>query len=93
MLSTIYSLGTILLSYSCGSQMKGQPSSGDIFHARSRVRRDYPSEVMDIVSYCKTVVACLASWCRGIPFHHQIMSDDIDDLQDPRYHMSRRAFF
>ena len=27
-----------------------------------------------------------------IPFHHQEMSDDIDDIQDPRYHMSRRTF-
>ena len=27
-----------------------------------------------------------------IPFHHQVMSDDIDDIQDPRYNMSRRAF-
>ena len=28
-----------------------------------------------------------------IPFHHQIMSDDIGDVQDPRYHMSRRTYF
>ena len=27
------------------------------------------------------------------PFYHQVMSDDIDDIQDPRYHMSRRTFF
>ena len=44
---------TLLYSFnSCGSQVKAQPSSGHIFHARSCVRRDYPSEVMDIVSYC-----------------------------------------
>ena len=29
----------------------------------------------------------------GIPFHHQVMSDNIDDIQDPRYHMSHRTFF
>ena len=23
----------------------------------------------------------------------QVMSDDIDDIQDPRYHMSRRTLF
>ena len=40
------------------------------------------------------VVACLASWRRGyMHFHHQLMSDNIDDIQDPRYHMSRRTFF
>ena len=39
------------------------------------------------------MVACLASWCRGTHFHHQVMSDNIDDIQDPRYHMSRRTFF
>ena len=27
------------------------------------------------------------------PFHHQVMSDDIDDIQDPRYHMRRRTIF
>ena len=38
------------------------------------------------------VVACLAS-C-GVAektFHHQVMPDDID-IQDPKYHMSRRTF-
>ena len=51
-LSTIIYLWTLLYSYSCGSQVKAQPSSGHIFHARSCVRRNYPSEVMEIVSYC-----------------------------------------
>ena len=39
-------------SYSCGSQVKAQPSSGHIFQPRSCVRSDYPSEAMEIVSYC-----------------------------------------
>ena len=26
-------------------------------------------------------------------FHHQVRSDDIDDIQDPRYRMRRRTFF
>ena len=26
-------------------------------------------------------------------FHHQVMSDNIDDIQDARYHMTRRTFF
>ena len=39
------------------------------------------------------VVPCLASWCREIPFHHQVMSDDIDEIQNRRYHMNRRTFF
>ena len=47
-----YILWTLLYSYTCGSQVKAQPSSGHKFHARSCVRRDYPSEVMEIVSYC-----------------------------------------
>ena len=36
-------LWTLLYSYSCGSQVKAQSPSGHIFHARSCVRRDYPS--------------------------------------------------
>ena len=27
-----------------------------------------------------------------VPFHHRVMSDDIVDIQDPRYYMSRRHF-
>ena len=27
-----------------------------------------------------------------ISFHHQETSDDIDEIQDPRYHMSSRTF-
>ena len=26
-------------------------------------------------------------------FHHEVMSDDIDDIQNPRYHVSRRTLF
>ena len=47
-----YLLWTLLYSYSCGSQVKTQTSSGHILGARSSVRRDYPSEVMEIVTYC-----------------------------------------
>ena len=44
-----YLLGILLHSYSCGSQVKAQPSSGhNILDARSCVRRDYPSEVIDM---------------------------------------------
>ena len=39
------------------------------------------------------VVACLASWCWGNTFPSPSMSNDIDDIQDPRYHMSRWIFF
>ena len=28
-----------------------------------------------------------------IAFQHQAISDDIDDIRDPRYHRSRRTFF
>ena len=43
------------------------------------------------------VVAYLASCCRRnrageIRFHHQVMSDDVDDIQSPRYRMGRRTF-
>ena len=41
----------VLVLYSCGSQVKDPPSSGHTFHARSCVRRDYPSWVMEILSY------------------------------------------
>ena len=48
-----YFLWTLLFPYSCRSQVKAQPWSGNISHARSRscVRRYYPFEVMEIVSY------------------------------------------
>ena len=26
-------------------------------------------------------------------FHHQVLPDDIDDIQDPEYHIRRRTFF
>ena len=42
----------ISYSHSCGSEVKAQPSTGHILYARSYVRRDYPSEAMEIVSYC-----------------------------------------
>ena len=39
------------------------------------------------------VVACLAGWCRGNTFPSpSIMSDDVDDIQDPIYHMNRWIF-
>ena len=64
--------------------MKAQPSSGHIFHARSCVRRDYPSEAMGIVSYCTKSGRMSRKLGIGeIPFHHQAMSGDIDDIQDP----------
>ena len=53
------------------------------------VKRDimYPSEVMKIYIIVSKVVACLA-WCwETLFFHHQVSSDDIDDIQDPRYHI------
>ena len=74
--------------------MKAQPSSGHIFYARSCVRRAYPSDAMEIVSYCTK--SGHMSRKLGIgkkPFHHQVMSGDIDHIQDPRYRMSRRTSF
>ena len=64
--------------------MKGQPSSGHVFYARLCVRRDYPSEAIEIVSGKLGI--------GEIPFHHQVMPGDID-IQDHRYRMSRRTFF
>ena len=43
--------------------------------------------------YYVKVVECLEVGVGEIPVHHQVMSDDIDDIQDPRYHMSHRIFF
>ena len=40
------------------------------------------------------MVACRACWCREKRFITKyVMSDDIDDIQDLRYHMRRRTFF
>ena len=41
------------------------------------------------------MVACLACWCRGNPFsiNKYVMSDAIDDVQNPRYLMRRWTFF
>ena len=74
--------------------MKVQPSRGHIFHARSCVRRDYLPEVMEIASYCTKKGSHVSQAGVGeIPFHHQVMSNDIDDNQEPKYHMNRRTFF
>ena len=61
---------------------------------RVREKRLYPFEVMDIVSYCTQRSHVSQVGVGEILFHHQVMSDDIDDIQDPRYHMmSRRSYF
>ena len=74
--------------------MKAQPSSGPIFHASSCVEREYPSEAMEIASYCTRSGRMSRNLGVGqIPFHHQVMSGDIDSIQDHRYRMSRRIFF
>ena len=58
------------------------------------MRRDYPSEAMEIVSNCtKSGRMSRKSGIGQIPFHHQVLSGDIDDIQHYRYRMSRRAFF
>ena len=63
--------------------------------ARSCLRRDYPS-----VRGHGDCILLYQKWSHvsqvgvgEIPFHHHVMSDDIEDIQDPRYHMSRRTFF
>ena len=69
-------------SYGCGSQTKANASSGHIFHARPCVRRDHPSEVMEMV-YCCTQRGRSHISQVGVGellFHHQAMSDDIDDI-------------
>ena len=83
-----YLLRILLNGYSSGSQVKVAPSSGHIFHARSCVRRDYPSEVTEIVSFYEKW-SHVSQGVAGIPFHHHVMSDDVDDIQDPRHHISR----
>ena len=68
----------MLYSYSCGSQVKAQTSSGHIFHVRSCVRRHYPSEAVKIVSYCtKRGRMSRKLGIVEITFHHQVMSGDI----------------
>ena len=49
---------------------------------------------MEIVPYCTKSGRMSRKLGVGeIPFHHQVMSGDIDDIQDHRYRMSRRTFF
>ena len=89
-------LFNLIVILSCGSQVKAQPSSGHIFYARSCVRREYPSEAVEIVSFCTKSGRMSRKLGIGeIPFHHQVMSinSGIDDIQDPRYRVSRRTFF
>ena len=47
---------------------------------------------MEIHLIVLDVVVCLTVGVRESLFHHQGMSDDIDDIQDTNYHMSRRTF-
>ena len=74
-----------------GSQVKAQPSSGSIFHARSCVRKDSPSDSMEIMSDCTKRGHTLARWRRGKtdkPFLHHVMSDNNSDVQNPTYLVS-----
>ena len=49
---------------------------------------------MEIASYCTRSGRMSRNLGVGqIPFHHQVMSGDIDSIQDHRYRMSRRIFF
>ena len=60
----------------------------------SCVRRDYPSEAMEIVCHCTKSGRMSRKLGIGvIPFYHGVMSGDIDDIQDYRYRMNRRTFF
>ena len=81
-----------MYSYSCGSQVKAQPSSGH--NPRKIVREKRLSAAIDIVSYCTKSGRMSRKLRIGeIPFRHQVMSGDIDDIQDHRHRMSRRTFF
>ena len=74
--------------------MKVQPSSGHIFRARSWVGRNYPSSAIELVSFgAESGRMSRKLGVAEIPFHHQIMFGDIDDIQDHGYRMSRRTFF
>ena len=60
---------------------------------RDSVReKNYPSDVMEVVSCCTKVVTCLVLTdlmkvgAGEISFRHQVVSDDIH--QDTRYHKS-----
>ena len=63
---------------------KAQPSSGHM-----REKRPYPS------CYCTKSGRMSGMLVSGENFSitKQVMSDDVDDIQDPRYHMRRRTFF
>ena len=74
--------------------MKAQRWSGHILHARSCVRRGYPSEAMHILFYCtKSGRMSRKLGIGDIAFHRRVMSDNIDDIQDHRYRMSHRTYF
>ena len=59
-----------------------------------RERRLFFLEGMEIVSYCtKSGHMSRKLGIGEILFQHHVMSDDIDDIQDHRYRMSRRIFW
>ena len=62
---------------------KAQPSSGHM-----REKRPYPSSC----TKSGRMSGMLVSW-KNFCITKQVMSDDIYDIQHPRYHMSRRTFF
>ena len=58
------------------------------------MRRDYPSEAMEIVSSCTKSGRMYRKLGIGeMRYHHQVNSGDFDDIQYHRYRMSRRTFF
>ena len=73
---------TLLYPSSCESQVKAQPSSGHIFHARSCVRRDNPSDVIrDCILLHQKWSHVLQVGFGEIHFRHQAMPNDVDDIQ------------
>ena len=63
---------------------KAQPSSGHV-----REKRPYPSSYSSKSGH----MSCILMSGKNFSITKYVMSDDIDDIQDPRYHMRRRTFF
>ena len=81
----------IILVQLCVAGEKSQPSSGHMREKRPIIsfRRH------EDVSYCIKSGRMSGMLVSGKNFSitKQVLSDDIDDIQDPKYHMRRRTFF
>ena len=87
-LMRIDSIVYIILVQLWAAGEKAQPSSGHIREKRPVISFRAHEDLSCITSGRMSGMV----WGKN-RFHHHVLSDDLDDIQNPKYHMRRRTFF